>query len=281
MHDELAEVVLSTPEQTPDALRPRRQPYRERELDPLAGARRVLRRQPMLTFAQLSWPGADPSAGGSAEVYDASAQLFVAELLKLNDGPARLRRMLAGLPVCYNWQTAFQNAFADRFPRSVDLEKWWMLEVIAFLAQDSGPAWTPSVSAGRLDELLLVPAETRASTNALPDPVLLSLQTAIQTLTPAEQVAALPPRLRALQIARVRMAPWFQSLAADYVRVLADYLDLASRAGPAAWSVAGKHAARPALRWQADVAIKKLDTLDARRRALEGNLRGNNPPPGN
>ena len=278
--DELAEVVLSSPDQLPGVSLSGRLPLRKRELDPLAGARRLLRHHAVLTFDQLSWPTAEQLAGQDAGVYDASAQLLVAELLKLRGGPARLQQMLAGLPACYNWQTAFQDAFHDWFPRPLEVEKWWALQVATMQAQDSGLIWTPSQSAARLDDLLMMAVETRQATNALPDHGRISLQTAIHGLVPAQQAAGLQARLQALRTAQPHMTPGFRALTEDYCRVLADYLEL--RTGPARQPVAIKNPARPAFLWEAGLVIQKLNALDVRRRTLEAAVpKETNPPPEN
>jgi hypothetical protein len=246
-------------------------------VDSLAETRRVLRRHPALTVDQLSWPTAAQQAGQDDGVYYASAHLFVMELLKLRDGPARVRRLLTGLPACYNWQTAFQNAFHDRFPHPLDVEKWWALTVVGTLANDPGPAWTPAESAGRLNDLLQAPVEIRLATNALPSHVAIPLQTAITKLTPAQQAVVLQTRLRDLRIARWRMSPACQSLTEDYCRVLEDYLG--ERFTPLPRQTTIKHPAQPAVRWQAGKTIKKLDALDARRRALELGTQTGHPTP--
>jgi hypothetical protein len=276
LRNELAEVVLSAPDQPFDNPPSPRMISREHELDPLAEVRRVLRNHPALTFDQLSWPAETQLAGQDEGVYDASAQLFMVELLKLPDGPARLRRMLASLPACFNWQTAFQDAFRDLFPHPLDAEKWWALQVVAFLAHDPGPAWTPAYSAARLDELLAVPVEIRMSSNSLPGHVTIPLQTAIDQMDRAQQTAVLQTRLRDLQIAQRHMVPKFRALAEDYCRVLADYLG--ERTGPAPRQTSIKHPARPAVRSQVGGTVKKLDALDARRHALEAVTPAGNLP---
>ena len=109
------EIVLSAPGRLVNGLPQNRMVTTQRGLDPLADARRVLRDHAALTFDQLSWPTDAQLTGGDGGVYRASAQLFVSELLRLKNGPAHLRAMLAALPRCYNWQTAFQSAFQRRF----------------------------------------------------------------------------------------------------------------------------------------------------------------------
>jgi hypothetical protein len=157
------------------------------------------------------------------------------------------------------------------------VEKWWALTVVGTLANDPGPAWTPAESAGRLNDLLQAPVEIRLATNALPSHVAIPLQTAITKLTPAQQAVVLQTRLRDLRIARWRMSPACQSLTEDYCRVLEDYLG--ERFTPLPRQTTIKHPAQPAVRWQAGKTIKKLDALDARRRALELGTQTGHPTP--
>jgi len=49
-------------------------------------------------------------------------QLFVNDLLELKGGRRNLRAMLETLPAFYNWQTAFQSAFRENFPRPLDVK---------------------------------------------------------------------------------------------------------------------------------------------------------------
>ena len=99
---------MSTPDKLINGLQIKRGWTRpKQDLDPLAGARRVLRNNPALTFEQLSWPTDAQLSGADGGVYRASAQLFVSSLLGLKNGAAHLRAMLENLPQFYNWQTAF------------------------------------------------------------------------------------------------------------------------------------------------------------------------------
>ena len=198
----------------------------ERGLDPLAGARRVLQQFPPLTFEQLSWPTDAQLSGDDGGAYRASAQLFVSDsLLGLKNGPAQLRAMLETLPRFYNWQTAFQSAFRDDFPRPLDVEKWWALQVVGFAAHDPGPQWTPAVSRDKLDEILSVPVEIARD---FKQPARRTRKfrcrpsSAIWIL--AQQTAILQTKLRDLGLAQLRMAPQFAALADGYRRALADYL---------------------------------------------------------
>ena len=141
---------------------------KQRGVDPLDWARRVLQLDNALTFDQLSWPDETQSAGDDGGVYYASAQLFLTELLALRNGPTRVRDMLVRLPACMNWQTAFFQAFQDDFTRPLEVEKWWALRVVTFTAHEPGPRWTLAASREKLDALLRIPAEIRSGSNSLP-----------------------------------------------------------------------------------------------------------------
>jgi hypothetical protein len=275
LQDELADVVLSTPNPLPDNPRPGWLAPKAHELDPLANARRVLRQHPALTVEQLSWPAEAQLSGQDDGVYCASAQLFVAELLKVSNGPGRLREMLADLPECYNWQTAFQDVFRDQFHRPLDVEKWWALEVVGFLSRDPGAPWTAAESAGRLDELLRVPVQIRVSSNTLPEHVEIPWQMAISKLARAGQMAVFETRLRDLRIAELRMTPKCHALAEDYCRVLEGYLG--ERTQPLPRQISKANQGTGALRQPAGKTIKLLNALDARRRALAAAAAGNAP----
>jgi hypothetical protein len=265
--DDAAKIILSAPAKTVDGLAQLRLTNSLHNFDALARARRALQNFPALTFEQLSWPGDDQVNGGDGGSYLASAQLFVHELLGLPNGAAKCRDLLARLPDCRNWQTAFLAAFHENFPRTLDVEKWWSIRVIAFAAHNQGPRWPSPASRQRLTELLGVPVEFRSSSNALPMHVEISLQSAVQNFAPVPREAVLRTKLRDLQLAAFRLAPPFDALAAGYCAALTDFLDQGknvSRRSPVS-----KHPVAP--RHAADIAqtIRKLDELDARRRAVE------------
>ena len=99
-----------------------------------------------LTFQQLSWPTQEQFSEEAGAVYRGSAQLLVADLLDLKDGPACLRAMLAELPKYYNWQFAFLHAFRAHFDRPLDVEKWWALQIVHFTGRDLAQTWAPDES---------------------------------------------------------------------------------------------------------------------------------------
>jgi hypothetical protein len=234
-----------------------------RGLDPLAGARATLQNFPVLAFDQLCWPADEQLNGADGGAYFASAQLFTADLLALPGGPEKMRRLLAGLPAHLNWQTAFYDVFRENFRRALDVEKWWSLRVVRFASRDPGPRWTAAASRERLAELLAVPVEFRNAPDALPEFTQVSLQTAVQNFSAAQRQSVLGFKLRDFELAQFRMAPPFAALVDGYRTALADFLAIKSA------SAGGKNSA-PARRGASLTAtVKKLDALDARRRAIE------------
>jgi hypothetical protein len=262
-----SEIILSTPNKVVNGLAQNRLVKTESGINPLAGARRVLRNFPALTFDQLSWPTDAQLTGADGGVYRASAQLFVGELLDMKNGPAHLRAMLQKLPQFYNWQTAFQNAFRAEFPRPLDVEKWWALQVVNFAAHAPGPQWTPAVSREKLDEILSVPVDMRSASNALPAHAEISLQAVIRNFDSARQTKILQIKLRDLGLAQLRMASQLAVLNSAYRRVIADYLGERNVFAPSPrWA---NHASSSSEKADARETIKKLDALDAQRRTIE------------
>jgi len=260
-------VILSVPGRLTDGLLQNRLVTPQHGLDPLAAARRVLRDHAALTFEQLSWPTDDELSGRDDGVYRASAQLFASGLLHLNNGPAHLRALLVALPGCYNWQTAFQSVFQGDFPRPLDVEKWWALQVVSFVAHSSGSRWTPAVSRDKLDEILSVPVEVWTASNSLPARTEVSLQAVIRNFESPRQESILQTKLRDLELAQLRMAAPLAVLTDDYRRAIAGYLGQDREPQPR-WS---KHPLPQ--KTGARATLKKLDYLDARRQIIESSIK--------
>jgi hypothetical protein len=267
LQDELAKVVVSEPNSPNVQSAPVRGSAQQRNLDPLADARHVLRNHSPLTYDQLCWPTDDQLKGLDDGVYHASAQLFVAELLKAKDGPARLRHFLEILPQSYNWQIAFQTAFHDQFPQPLDLEKWWALTAIDVLSHEPGPAWTPAYSARLLNELLQVPVAVRATSNSLPAHATIPLQAVVREFKMDQQFGILETRLRELRLAQFRMAPQFIALNDEYCQAIAGYLG--ERLGPAPRSSSPHHSVPTPVLMKPREFVRRLNLLDARRQTVE------------
>jgi len=265
-----AKIVLSSPAKKMDGLAQTRINSKESGLDPLVDARRILQESPALTFDQLSWPTDAQMNGDDGGIYLASAQLFVSNLLGLDHGPEKMRALLAQLPACMNWQTAFFAAFKQNFKRPLDVEKWWALRVVRFAARDPGPHWTTVASRERLADLLAVPVEFRNDEHSLPGHTVVSLQDAIRNFEPAQCTAILEIKRRDFELAEFRMTQPFASLADGYRAVITGFLGGTRKTSRS--TLTGRHNAP--MRRPADVAetVKKLDALDARRREAEAKM---------
>lgn len=261
------EFLLSSPDKTVNGLPVTRLEKTQHGLDPLVGARWILKDHPALTFEELSWPTGGQLAGEDDGVYRVSAQLFVTEVLKLKNGPAHLHVMLESLPQFYNWQIAFRSAFREDFSSPLDLEKWWALAVVNFAARDPGPGWTLAVSREKLDEILRLPVAVRTASNSLPAYTEISLQAIIRNLEPERQTAILQTKLRDLDLAQLRVARPYAVLTAEYRRAIGSYLGDRPASAPAPSWAARLYASfrNPS----AGSTVKILDALDARRQDIE------------
>ncbi len=262
MEADQAKVILSGPTKTVDRVIN----IKQRGIDPLASAREVLQNSPALTFDQLSWPNNDQMTGNDGGVYLASVQLFLDELLDLKDGPAEMRQFLAELPACQNWQSAFYRAFGDHFQRPLAVEKWWALRVVAFAAHSPGPQWTPIVGCQKLNALLRVPVEVRASSNAMPTRAELSLQQAVRVFESSRRDDILRAKLRDIQLAELRLVSSLAVVAAGYEDALAGFLGEKRNHSV----LLSPHKSVAARRTPADITslIKKLDALDIHRQKI-------------
>ena len=234
-----------------------------RRRDPLDEARLQLSAHPLLTFDQLSWPTEDQLSGQQGAVYRFSAQVLVNGLLRLKDGGGCLRAMIAELPDHYNWQFAFLDAFHGSFPRLLDVEKWWTLELVRFTGLETMLSWSLKESWQKLDEVIRPAVDVRATTNDLPLHTQITLQTIVREWEPAAQTAALKQKMQELELLRWRLAPGLIGLADEYHMVLKTYLQERDKTVfflPFRRNAVARHAK--------EQAVKQLDELDTRRVAI-------------
>jgi len=246
----------------------------ERKVNPLARVHDHLRGQPPLTLEELSWPAEEQLAGEQAELYRNSAQLFVHELLRLKDGRACLRAMLAGLARNLNWQTAFFRAFDAHFQRQLDLEKWWALQVVHFTGYGPAQHRSNAESCQELDAVMRTPVQVSVSSDTLPQHAEVSLQAIIEGWDYPRQRNALQAKIQQLWMLRLRVSPLAVTLVDNYRQVLEAYL---SEAGKTGFAPATKPV-RPAFRRMVEQTIRQLDALDARRETLRNSPDAANQP---
>jgi hypothetical protein len=236
-----------------------------RDTGPLEAARQALRDRPPLTLAELSWMTGEQVAAPGGELYRYSAQLFLAELLRLPDGRDCLREMIAALGGCFNWQTAFLRSFREHFANQLAVEKWWTLQVVYFSGRDPRQLWTPSESWQRLDEALRTTVAIRGALTELPAHSEVTLQAVIREWDRVRQATTIRARIADLEAVKLRVAPEFIPITESYRRTLAEYLQ---RREHPVLPTRDSYFRPPNPLQVARETIRQLDVLDARRTAL-------------
>lgn len=192
------------------------------KLNPLTQASPVLRTNEPLTFDQLSWPTEEQLDETGADLYSSSAQFFVNQLLHEQGGPQCFRQLLAELPDYLNWQLAFEHAFQPMFKSTLDVEKWWALQIAQFSGRDLFHLLTREESATQLDAVFQFPIHVQigASTPMRTD---ISLQTIIRGWSRQQQLSMLKNKIWELGVLRLRISPDYIPLLDQYLAVLQDY----------------------------------------------------------
>ena len=260
-----AEVILPPPIQSFGGVEVGPTLIERRENDPLETARQVLRDRPPLTLEELSSPPTNEFNGPAGEIFRCSSQLFVTELLSLNNGRECLREAITGLGSCYNWQTAFLRAFRTHFDNQLALEKWWALQAVFFVGRNPYQLWTSEESWRKLDEVLHLPVAIRRVSGELPAHAEVTLQVMIREWNTLRQLAALQDKLRELELTRVRISLEFVNITDDYRRVLKQYLLQRERTSAI---YANLEAMPEGSRNAALEVIRQLDELDANRNVM-------------
>lgn len=196
----------------------------KRDQDAFETARRVFRERPPLTLEELSWPPRQGFDRAEGEVFQCSAQLLVTELLRLKGGPECVRDTVTGLGRCYNWQTAFLQAFQSHFSNQLAFEKWWALQSVYFTGRNPLQLWTSEESWRKLDEALLTPVAIRQTSLQMPARADVTLQAIIREWDTLRQLTTFRTKRRELELARTRVALEFMTLTDEYLRVVKDYI---------------------------------------------------------
>jgi hypothetical protein len=238
---------------------------RVRQPDPLRSAREVLRRRPALRLDDLNMPTAEVLSGNNAELYRACAHLFVHELLRLRGGRDALRAMIQRLPEHLNWQSTFLQAFASHFPRLIDVDKWYALNVAHVSGRDPLSLWPIETTWRQLEDILTPQVQVRLATNDLPIDTTVPLQRIITEWEFARQQPVLLQKVERLQALRPRAGPELAELVAGYARVLQSY---ATGRPPRIQSSPTGPGERTRLPLAVRTLLQQLDGLDARREKL-------------
>lgn len=231
-----------------------------RRLNPLAEAIAIMHTNAPLTFDELSWPTDDQLMGDSRDIYRGCAQLFVDQLLHLNNGPACMSAMLVELPRYLNWQLAFFDAFHKNFEEPLDVEKWWALQLVECTGRDLIHLWTAEETWNQLDELFRLPIDVKIGADA-PMRTEITFQTVIRGWSRNRQLQMLKQKLWELDLSRMHVSPEFMPLVDEYRQVLGDYYKERSNAR-------NSPQYGPLLVKIEDETIGKLDALDAKRAGM-------------
>lgn len=234
---------------------------RTQPLNPLTEAANVLRTNAPLNFDQLSWPTEDQLSSEGKDLYGCNAQLFVAELLRMSNGPAGLRATLAALPHYLNWQLAFMEGFHGTFEKPLDVEKWWALQLAAFSGRDLLHLLTPDESWKQLNAVFQFPVDVQIG-EAPPMRTDITFQTILRGWSRAQQLQMVKKKLWELDVLRMRISPEFIPLVDGYREVLQEYYNKRSaspRLFAILWSLPDKYTGP---------AIAQLNILDNQRASL-------------
>ena len=238
--------------------------------NPLEQAHKKLQGRPLLSFEELSWPAEEQWSGELGEVYRCNAQLFLNGLLQLKDGAASLRAMLAELPQRQNWQIAFLNAFHASFQRTLDVEKWWALQLVHFTGRDVlAQTWAFEESWQKLDQAVHASVEIHAGTNELPLHATVSLQDVIRDWDSQRQARCLEAKIRQLELLRPRLGQELVGFLDSYGQALRNYLQHRHKTGLTRF-----FGQKAALNRAEEQALKQLDELDTQRAVVRPSQNG-------
>jgi hypothetical protein len=236
-----------------------------RKADPMRSMREILRRRPALKFDELNMPTAEQVSGGNAELYRACAHLFVHELLRLRGGREALRDMLVRLPENLNWQTTFLRSFASHFPRLIDADKWYALNVAHVSGRDPMSVWPLETTWKQLEDILATKVQVRLAANELPIDTTVTLQRIVTEWEFARQQPVLSQKVERLLALRPRASPELVELVDGYARALQSYASgRPPKFKPSPLATGETKRLPPAVR----NLLQQLDDLDARRQLL-------------
>ncbi len=222
-----------------------------------------LRQRAPLSFQELSFPQSADFSGASS-LYRSCARLFVEQLLRFNDGRACLASMLNQLPQCWNWQTAFLQAFHSHFAQLLDVEKWWSVSWIDYISGTRSQLWSAGDCQRTLQNSLDVPVDVHFGPDQMPVEAKVTLQEVIQQWAPLEAYQAIQRSMSQLKFLIPRATADVKPFAQLYLKTLADYLN--ATASAARNHELGRNPPN-LLQFAKIEAVRQLDALDRQRQA--------------
>ena len=190
--------------------------------DPVHSAYQRLHQQLPMSYQGLVRP---PDLDSSVEIrrrYQASAQVFLDELLDLDNGRMALHRMMIDVGRTPDWETAFLKAFAAHFKNPTDVEMWWAVILAHLRTQGIGRSLNYEVSLSKLDSTLTVylPGPAGAAPELQPVTVTGIMEGADWN----QHQKILPGMINRLEMLRLVAEPQVANLAQAYHQTLEDYL---------------------------------------------------------
>ena len=239
--------VLNRSRLKPDSLAPARAQLRGKELMPFSELS-------LLTFDQLT----DPAR---FQQFQATATLLTHEFVRTASGREVVRRFLAEIPRCLNWQTALLRASQGGFQSLLDVEKWWAVSATDTLTTDPTQRWPRDRILDHLEELRFETTEVRVDTNSPAVPQVVPLTQVVATWDYEIQREVLNRKVTQWRMLAMRGAPELASLCGEYAKVVYDYVRARDRAGLGP-TVRGELEPRGNL--LATSAARRLEELDRR-----------------
>jgi len=239
-----------------------------RRADPLRHVREMFRNQTPLRFDELNFPPAESEmTEAQAELFEQCSHLFVHQLLEMREGRENLGRMVQSLADSLNWQTTFLRAFEPHFPKLVDVDKWWALNVVLVTGREMFSLWPDDEGLRRLTELLLPSVQVRTQRGELPLSTRIKLQTVIEEWPGARQVPLLRSMIQQLDSMRSRLSQRMAPLLDRYRATLDGYVNRRP-----AFKEPVANQPSPEIQELVRDTVRLLDSLDAQRDSLKGQL---------
>lgn len=191
----------------------------------LAEARKRLEGRQPWTFGEMSFPEAKLTAEpGVLPMFQASACIFVHELLADDEGRRGFQHFLKTLPRSLNWQGPFLEGYKPRFLSVLDVEKWWAVSSLYLLGWDPAQVWSRDVALIQFRQVLQETAEVRSGTNGTPNRVTLTLSEVIQGWSPLVQRDVLRRKQEQVSVLLGHVPVDLVPLAVEFRSILDEYV---------------------------------------------------------
>lgn len=191
--------------------------------DPLSSVREKLKTTPPLSFSDLSVPVDDQIANLGFEHFQASAHLFVSELLQLPEGPRKLRTYIQDMFRFTHPQFALFDAYRAHFTSALEVEKWWSVVQVNFLGREDRARWPEKNALAKLNEILQPQVRIRMDTNSIPIMENITLKQLISDVEYEQQRPVLNQMLVQLQRLEWNLPPDLLKLVIDYHVLILNY----------------------------------------------------------